>query len=148
MGSCLSLLLSATSRSRMIPLRQSPTLRQMASSVAINASVYFPSGRSHCASSVSRVDRKTAQTRQVEPNSQTGLRIHRSFMRLVKGHVLRCQNLACRCEIQAISNSIEGHSTPRCCCGSEMKRIYAPPTVTKIKPTPELLELFKSADPA
>lgn len=43
-----------------------------------------------------------------------------------------CQNRSCRAQVLVVSNSTEGASNPRCCCGAEMKKPYAKPTVRKL----------------
>lgn len=50
-------------------------------------------------------------------------------MILRKGQRFRCQNPDCRAEIEVAKDSIAGTSL-RCCCGSEMKKLYSPPVFT------------------
>ncbi|MGO9589995.1 MAG: hypothetical protein ACLP3K_08140 [Candidatus Acidiferrales bacterium] len=64
-------------------------------------------------------------------------------MIMLKEQVYRCQNKQCGAEIVIAKESIEGGSTPTCCCGAQMKKPYAKPTLTRLKPTAELIEPFK-----
>jgi predicted nucleic acid-binding Zn ribbon protein len=48
-------------------------------------------------------------------------------MRMTEGHIYRCQNLHCGSEIKVVKKSIEANANPRCCCGSQMKKLYAKP---------------------
>jgi len=48
------------------------------------------------------------------------------------GQKYRCQNPECRAEIEVTKDSREGESNPRCCCGSEMKKPYSPPVLSKL----------------
>jgi len=58
-------------------------------------------------------------------------------MILIAGQTYRCQNSACRAEIQVTKSSVEGASNPRCCCGSEMKKPYVKPVPKTVRPVPE-----------
>jgi hypothetical protein len=64
-------------------------------------------------------------------------------MIMLKGQVYRCQNKQCGAETVVAKESVKGDSTPRCCCGAQMKRPYTKPTLTRLEPTAELIELFK-----
>jgi len=64
-------------------------------------------------------------------------------MMMLKEQVYRCQNKQCGAEIVIAKESIEGDATPRCCCGAQMKRPYAKPTLTRLEPTAELIEPSK-----
>lgn len=48
------------------------------------------------------------------------------------GQAYRCQNVACRAEIEVKKASLEGPANPRCCCGSEMKKVYSPPVLREL----------------
>ncbi len=64
-------------------------------------------------------------------------------MLLVKGDVYVCQNPRCRAEVRVERESIDGFTSPICCCGAEMKRAYEPPAVRRVTPTPEIIALLK-----
>ncbi len=64
-------------------------------------------------------------------------------MIMLKGQVYRCQNKQCGAEIVVAKESVEGDSTPRCCCGAQMKKPYTKPTLTRLEPTAERIEPFK-----
>lgn len=55
-----------------------------------------------------------------------------------EGQILRCQNPNCGCEVRVVRSSVEGDANPRCCCGAEMKKRYAPPTLRRVKANPEI----------
>ena len=61
-----------------------------------------------------------------------------------KGQVYRCQNEQCGAEIMVTTESSEGDSNPRCCCGAQMKKPYAKPALTRLELATELIESFKS----
>ena len=48
------------------------------------------------------------------------------------GQCYRCQNPACRAEIEVKKDSMEGDVNPRCCCGAEMKKCYREPVFKEI----------------
>jgi len=61
-------------------------------------------------------------------------------MRLRDGERWRCTNRECRSEILVTkTGDMEGRTTPRCCCGGEMKKPYEAPRITKIE-RPDYLE--------
>lgn len=64
------------------------------------------------------------------------------LMIMVEGQVYRCQNRQCGAEVKVISGSVEGGANPRCCCGAEMKKPYTTPTLKRLDPTPELVNLL------
>jgi hypothetical protein len=66
-------------------------------------------------------------------------------MIMLKEQVYRCQNKRCGAEIVIAKESIEGDSTPTCCCGAQMKKPYTKPTLTltRLQPTAEPIEPFK-----
>ena len=51
------------------------------------------------------------------------------------GTRFRCQDPDCRYEIEVHKASIEATSNPRCCCGTEMKRIYVKPVLRELDDT-------------
>lgn len=68
-------------------------------------------------------------------------------MILRRGQMYRCQNRICGAEVRVERGSIDGSYSPTCCCGAVMKKPYEPPTLRKIKPTPELINLFNRKQP-
>ena len=48
------------------------------------------------------------------------------------GQRYRCQNPACRSEIEVLKPSIEAMKNLQCCCGSEMKRAYTKPAIRSL----------------
>jgi hypothetical protein len=46
-------------------------------------------------------------------------------MAMEKGEHYRCTDESCRCEIEVTRGpqGSGGHENPRCCCGSEMKKV-------------------------
>jgi hypothetical protein len=65
-------------------------------------------------------------------------------MSMTEGHIYRCQNRDCGCEVNVIKPSIESTSNPRCSCGAEMKKPYEKPVVRMLKPNVEVLASLKS----
>jgi len=67
-------------------------------------------------------------------------------MILKKGQRYRCQNRECAAEIEVTRDSVEGPSTPRCCCGAAMKKPYTEPVLRMLdKDKAALAELFVGA---
>ena len=64
-------------------------------------------------------------------------------MHMTEGHVYRCQNRDCGCEVKVIKPSIESTSNPRCSCGAEMKKPYERPVARPLNPGVELLASFR-----
>lgn len=60
-----------------------------------------------------------------------------------KGQLYRCQNPSCGGEIRVEKATIDGFSSPICCCGAEMIRPYEPPAMRRVQATPELIALLK-----
>ena len=60
-------------------------------------------------------------------------------MRLTPGGHWKCTNPECGAEIiVALAAKIEGSANPRCCCGSDMKKHYQRPALTKITEPAEI----------
>ena len=59
-----------------------------------------------------------------------------------EGQVYRCQNLHCGCEIKVLKTSTGANSNPRCCCGAEMKKLYASPVLRSLNSNIESLVSF------
>jgi hypothetical protein len=53
-------------------------------------------------------------------------------MLMNEGQIYRCINTSCLCEVKVIRGSMEASSNPRCCCGTEMKKPYAKPTLQEL----------------
>jgi hypothetical protein len=53
-------------------------------------------------------------------------------MSMTEGQTYRCQNRLCNCEVVVTKPSAEGLWNPRCCCGAEMKKPYASPTLREL----------------
>ena len=56
-------------------------------------------------------------------------------MAMNAGQIYRCQNIRCRSEMQVIEvSAIAQQKTrnPRCSCGAEMKKPYAPPVFREL----------------
>lgn len=63
-------------------------------------------------------------------------------MLMTEGQIYRCQNRACGCEVIVNKPSVDGDLNPHCCCGSEMKKPYVPPSLRKLSAGPILVEQF------
>ena len=59
------------------------------------------------------------------------------------GQIYRCTNADCRAEIQVLKPSVEGESSPKCCCGAEMKKPYSRPTAAEVT-SPDLRRRFET----
>jgi hypothetical protein len=58
-----------------------------------------------------------------------------------------CQSTTCRREIEIeIPSGQEGQGNPKCVCGSEMKKVYKPPTLTNLSKA-EAMQILKKSDP-
>jgi len=55
------------------------------------------------------------------------------------GQIYGCPNPVCQCEIEVTKTSTEVQSNPRRCCGADMKKPYAKPTLRVLDAQPELL---------
>jgi hypothetical protein len=53
-------------------------------------------------------------------------------MQMKENDMLRCQNRNCGCEVRVTKGSSDGSSNPLCCCGTKMKKLYAPPVLREI----------------
>jgi len=60
-------------------------------------------------------------------------------MIMQKGRAYHCQNPRCGAQVRVEKESMDGFSTPVCCCGAQMVRKYEPPAFKKTKATPELV---------
>lgn len=60
---------------------------------------------------------------------------------MTDGQIYRCQNRDCGCEIRVIRRSMEANSNPRCCCGTEMKKLYQKPVLRAL---PSDIDVFMS----
>jgi hypothetical protein len=55
-------------------------------------------------------------------------------MKVFKGEKLICSNPTCRAEfVVSVSSGPAEGGNPRCCCGSEMKKVYAAPTLWEVQ---------------
>lgn len=66
-------------------------------------------------------------------------------MKIQSGQLYRCVNRECASEIEVKKDSIEGESSLRCCCGSEMKKPYTKPVLRTLdKDATRLVDILGS----
>lgn len=60
-------------------------------------------------------------------------------MSMIVGQTYKCTNPTCRCEVKVVRLSATGGQNPRCCCGAEMKKPYAPPVLREMPSNMEVV---------
>ena len=63
-------------------------------------------------------------------------------MILHEGQVYRCLNPICAAEIKVVRTPIDGDFTPKCCCGSDMKKPYLKPVLKIIAEDDQAARVF------